>query len=234
MKKQFWGLLAGLIVTSTLLLTVCGANAGVSRNYEKQGFTALSIASGMKLKVKQGEKYEVTVRTRESQLKLVKVEQAGQLLKFYLPPFTTTTGSIEIFITMPELTRLDLSGGSIADITMNITHKTFSANLSGGTGLTGSLQAQQLELDLSGGSRSSLTGGADTMKIGAFGGSRIQQEGFQVNKADLRLSGGSTAYVFVKEMIEVDSSGGSQVYYRGSPRLGKTSFSGGSGIRSLK
>lgn len=233
MRKQLSALLMALIVTLVLALTVSGANPEISRSYKNQGFTSLSVASGMKLEVKQGKKYEVTVHTKESQFKRIKVEQTGKMLEFSMLPFTTTTGSIEIFITMPELTELGLSGGSTAVVTMNVTQKTFLANLSGGSGLTGSLQARQLILNLSGGSRSSLIGETDTMKINASGGSRIQQEGFQVNEADLNLSGGSTAYIFVKESIEADASGGSQVYYNGSPRLGKTSFSGGSGIQSL-
>jgi hypothetical protein len=131
---------------------------------------------------------------------------------------------------MPELTKLDLSGGSTANMAMNVTNKSFSATISGGSELTGSLQAQRLELELSGGSQSNLTGEADTMNIGASGGSRIQQESFRVNKAGINLSGGSQAHVYVQDMIEVDASGGSQVYYRGTPKLGRTSFSGGSGI----
>lgn len=233
-KKQLFGLLAVLSVTVVLALTVYGAGIEGSRDYTNQGFSALSIASGMKLEVIQGEEYEVTVHTKKSQLEMVKVKQAGEMLGFSLPPFTITTGPIKIFITMPELTKLELSGGSKADMMMDVTAQSFVAGLSGGSEMTGSLQARRLELYLSGGSRSSLSGAAETMKVYASGGSEIRQESFQVEEAGFNLSGGCRAYVFVKEMIEVNLSGGSQVYYHGRPRLGGTSFSGGSGIRSLE
>lgn len=231
MKKQLCGVLAVILITALLSLTVYGLGAETSRQYEFKGFTALSVVSGMKLEVTQGEKYEVMIRS--NQLELVRVEHSGELLRFYLPPFTVTTASINIFITMPELTKLDLSGGSIAHITMKVTPKNFRASLSGGSRITGTLQAKRLELDLSGGSQTSLTGKADTMVIDASGGSRIQQELFPVKEARLRLSGGCRAEVSVAEVMDIDASGGSQVYYRGNPRLGRTSFSGGAGIQSL-
>jgi hypothetical protein len=134
---------------------------------------------------------------------------------------------------MPELTELDLSGGSIAGIVMKVTDKDFEASLSGGSQLAGALETRRLELNLSGGSQSHLTGEADTLKVDASGGSQIRQQGFTVNKASFGLSGGSSAYIFVKEMIDVDASGGAQVFYHGNPRLGRTSFSGGAGIHSL-
>jgi hypothetical protein len=230
--KKFYHLLVVLVITALLALPIYGAGTDISRHYQNKGFQALSIASGMKLEVKQGKQYEVVVRTEERQFKLIKVAQIGNRLKFYLPPFSFATAPIEILITMPELINLDLSGGSIADIAMNVTSKTFTASLSGGTELSGLLHAQRLELELSGGSRSSLTGAADTLIIDASGGSRILQDSFKVNKAMISLSGGCRAEVFVMESMDVDASGGAQVYYHGTPKL-NTAFSGGAGVTSL-
>jgi hypothetical protein len=231
MKKIFYSLFAAFIMTTLSALPIFGTGTQISRHYQNKGFTALSIASGMQLEVKQGKQYEVVVRTEESQLKLVKVVQVGDMLKFSLPPFSFATNPIEIFITMPELTEVDLSGGSTANITMNVL-KTFIASLSGGAELSGALHTKQLELDLSGGSESSLTGAANTLKIVASGGSRILQESFKVNQAKVSLSGGCRAEVFVTESMDVDASGGAQVHYRGNPRL-NTSFSGSAGINHL-
>lgn len=232
MKKQFYGLLTIFIIATLLVLPIYGADTEISRHYQNKGFTALSIASGMKLEVKQGTQYEVVVRTEENQLKLVKVAQVGNMLQFYLPPFSFATAPVEIFITMPELTKIDLSGGSEARITMKILPKTFGASLSGGAELSGFLHTQRLEINLSGGSVSNLTGAADTLIIRASGGSRILQDSFKVDGARINLSGGCRAEVFVIGSMDVDASGGSQVYYHGTPKL-NTSFSGGAGIRSF-
>ncbi|HEX3046047.1 MAG TPA: head GIN domain-containing protein [Bacillota bacterium] len=232
MKKHFIGFMLAVMVIGVFALTVSGAGSN-TRNYKNSGFTAVSVASGMKLEVKQGAKYAVTVQATARLLKVIEVEQFGKRLEFSLPPFTITNSRIEIFITMPELTGLNLSGGSIADIAMKVTDKDFDASLSGGSQLAGSLESRRMELNLSGGSQSHLTGEADALKVDASGGSQIRQESFMVNKASFSLSGGSTAYISVKETIDVDASGGAQVFYHGNPRLGRTSFSGGAGIHSL-
>ncbi len=232
MKKQFYGVFAVFIIAAFLVLPIYGADTEISRHYQNKGFTALSIASGMRLEVKQGTQYEIVIRTEENQLKLVKVAQVGNMLQFYLPPFSFATAPIKISITMPELTKIDLSGGSKANVMMNVIPETFGASLSGGAELSGLLHSQRLELNLSGGSLSNLTGAADTLIIRASGGSRILQDSFRVDRASIILSGGSRAEVLVIESMDVDASGGSQVYYHGTPKL-NTSFSGGAGIRSF-
>ncbi len=232
MKKQIYGLLAVFIIATLLVLPIYGADTEISRHYQNTGFTAVSIASGMRLEVKQGTPYEVVVRTEENQLKQVKVAQVGNMLHFYLPPFSLATTPVEISIIMPELTKIDLSGGSKAHVTMKVLPKSFGASLSGGAELSGLLHAQRLELNLSGGSVSNLTGAADTLIVRASGGSRILQDSFKVDRARINLSGGCRSEVFVIESMDVDASGGSQIYYHGTPKL-NTSFSGGAGIRSF-
>ena len=84
----------------------------------------------------------------------------------------------------------------------------------------GDITAGNADFNLSGGSDVRLTGSADDLSIDCSGGSHINLEGFLVNNADIKLSGGSHATVNVDGTLNVDLSGGSKVYYIGEPTMG--------------
>ena len=69
------------------------------------------------------------------------------------------------------------------------------------------------------------------MTIDASGGSQIDLSAFYVKGANVEASGGSQVTVSASGRLDVDASGGSRVYYLGSPTLGKVEESGGSDVR---
>ncbi len=223
---------AVLLLILLLAVSVFATNEYVTKDYNFQGFTGVSVASGMKLDVKQGGSFEVKVQTKENNFDRIRVEQRGNILEFSILPFSNIHERVEISVTIPVLTFIELSGGSIANIAINVPDKNFNAELSGGSSLTGNLQTQRLEIAASGGCRTEMTGRADSLKINASGGSRVKLDNFSVKVSRLDLSGGSMVDIYVTELMDINASGGSRIFYKGNPRLGKTSFSGGAGVQS--
>ena len=74
---------------------------------------------------------------------------------------------------MPELTGLDLSGGSHATITGFTSTEDFDTDLSGGSHLRGDIEAGNVRFDASGGSHLTLIGSAQDLKLDGSGGSQI-------------------------------------------------------------
>ncbi len=74
----------------------------------------------------------------------------------------------------------------------------------------------------------SATGNASSLTANASGGSRIDLSSLHVTGAKVDLSGGSWAKVNLDGRLDASVSGGSQLYYIGSPTLGSISTSGGS------
>ena len=86
-------------------------------------------------------------------------------------------------------------------------------------------------LELSGGSRASVTGSGADLTVDASGGSGADLAAFPVVNANVDASGGSQVTVNVSGTLNVDASGGSQVYYLGDPTLGTIDSSGGAQVR---
>ena len=87
-------------------------------------------------------------------------------------------------------------------------------------------------LDLSGGSRISVSGSGEDISIDASGGSGADLASFTAVNANVDANGGSQVTVNVSGTLNVDASGGSQVYYLGNPTLGVIDTSGGAQVHS--
>jgi ABC-type ATPase involved in cell division len=139
-------------------------------------------------------------------------------------------GIAQAEVTMPELTGLELSGGSHATITGFESAQALVVDASGASHLQGDIKAGDASFDLSGGSEVILTGSAQNVMIEAEGSSEVDLAGFLVVDANVNLNGGSEATVNPGGRLDVDASGASHVTYLGSPTLGKMDTSGSSSI----
>ncbi len=207
----------------------------VTKTYDFKDFSKVEVSSGMVLTVTQSNSYSVEVKIDSNDLKHFRAEQKGDKVEFYLKNnffsfFGYRHGRIEVNIKMPALTGVELSGGAFGNITMDISSKNFSSELSGGAKLHGNLTCGNSRLDLYGGSRVNIKGEANNLRIEGSGGSTFDLKDLSVNNVDTELSGGTHATVTMNGILNADQSGGSRLTYYGKATLGKTDFSGGSGI----
>lgn len=127
-----------------------------------------------------------------------------------------------------ETVRAEVSGGSSLQLG-DATTTTFSANLSGGShGTIGNLSSTALHIEASGASVLEAAGITDDLELDASGASALTLDELAVRRAQLNLSGGSSASVDAREKLEIVASGGSQVTYRKEPPEFSADLTGGS------
>ena len=228
MKNKFIKLIA-LLFFFSLSSSFAGDR---TQSYDYKGFQYVSVGYGMEIDISQSDNYSIKVSADERDFQFLKVEKDGEELKFYIDKNNYhKKGEINIKITMPVLTEINLSGGSIGNIDMNVSSKDFNCDLSGGAILNGDLQCADIEIELSGGSQVTLKGSGKNTEIDGSGGSIFQLKDFKVNNADVSLSGGSQCSIYMNGSLNANQNGGSQLTYYGRADIRNTSFSGGSGIR---
>jgi hypothetical protein len=180
---------------------------------EISDFDALDISDGFQVDASQGDAFSVVIRVDDNLVEYLEVGKEGTALKIGLKPGTQVardTVTLEATVTMPELTGLELSGGS---------H------------LTGDLEAGDMTIDLSGGSHVTLGGSAGDLTVGAGGGSHAELGGLAAADVSVDASGGSRVTVNASGTLDVSASGGSHVKYVGSATLGTIDTSGGSSVK---
>lgn len=202
-------------------------------------FTELNICCGMYLEVTQGDETSVELEADENLLPEIETIVRGEQLTVqfrsritFMPQFRS--GRITIYVTMPEVRALELSGGSNGTIEALQTDD-LRLDLSGGSRLSiDTLTAEQLTAELSGGAEIRVGDGTVTEQtVNVSGGGEYLLEDVRSDIANLDLSGGSRAEIWVLERLRVDASGGSNLTYRGSPTT-EQDISGGSRVRSVE
>lgn len=138
-----------------------------------------------------------------------------------------------VYITMPRLSGLTLSGGADGHGQTSFTADDFRIQASGGSDVTLALQVKNLRADASGGSDLSLSGRAERQEIGISGGSDYHGFGLQSTTARISASGGSDADAWVEGELEASASGGSDLRYKGAGRATSAHAGGASSVRHV-
>ena len=190
-------------------------------------FTEIEAHNGFQLELTKSSAFSVEITTDDNVQKYIDVDTSGETLRIELKGVRIYSSvTLRAKITMPNLYKIDLSGGSRASIAGFGSSSDFSVELSGGSRIDGDIAAADADFELSGGSQVILAGSANDLVVKGSGGSQFDLEAFSVNNADINLSGGSRATVNVDGTLNVDLSGGSQVIYIGEPARGDISLSG--------
>ena len=175
-------------------------------------FTAVDAGSGFNVEIAQSSSYSVLVTADDNVMDNIDISKSGDTLKVGVNwGISLSSVTLKVKITMPELRRLELSGGSQGKIEEISSTDSVSFDLSGGSQLTGHVEAGDLAID-------------------ASSGSQLDFTDFTVQDANIELSGGSQATINLDGTLDADLSGGSQLYYIGDPTLGDIETSGGSTI----
>jgi len=215
-------LISGLM-TGCTGVRVEGSGTIVTETFNFSDFTNVEVRNGLKVELIESSTFKVELIVDDNVLEHINVNKSGDTLRI-IPKSNTAfrNATLSARINMPELKKLELSGGSHATITGFKSSNDFSVKLSGGSHVTrGDITAGNVIFNLSGGSHVTLSGSANDIEIKGSDGSHITLTTFSVRNADVNLSGGSHATVNVDGTLNVDISGGSEVVYIGEPTMGE-------------
>jgi len=219
-------LLTSGLLTSCAVVKVEGSGNLINKTFEFSDFTVVKVENGIHVELNHSSTFNLEITADDNVMEYIEVNKSGDTLRIR-PKGNTAfrSATMTAKVTMPNLYKLELSGGSMAEITgFNSSHD-LSVRLSGGSNISsfitpGDITAGDADFNLSGGSHVRLNGSADDLNVECSGGSYINLEGFSVSNADIKLRGGSHATVNVDGTLNVDISGGSEVIYIGDPTMG--------------
>ena len=210
--------IAGLLSTVFLLGDghlfgeVVGSGNIITKEEQFSDFTKVDAGSGFTVEISESSSYNVIVTADDNVIEYIEMSKSGDTLKVGVRwgiSFSSVT--LKIGITMPEINKIELSGGvegKIEDFT----------------------SINQLSIDLSGGSQLTGQGSTGDLTVDASGGSQLHFREYSVQDANIELSGGSQATINLDGILNADLSGGSQLHYYGNPTLGEIETSSGSQI----
>ncbi len=176
----------------------------------------MHIQNGFDIEVTQADGFSIEVTADDNVMEFVEVFKEGDSLVIRLKPTHTYGGvTLRAIITMPELRTLELSGGSQARLNDFVSGQSLVMRLSCGSRAEGTINVDDVEFNLSGGSCAAVSGTGKDLAINASGGSNLELADFLVENADVNLSGGGQADIDPGGSVQSNTSGSSKLYIRG-------------------
>jgi hypothetical protein len=198
----------------------------VTRTYDLSDFDEIECHSAFRVTVRQGAAYRVTVTVAEHDLDDVRVRREGNQLRFSLE-HGLLDGEAQAVVELPQLRHLEAYDASRVELEGISTSGPVRLELRSASKLEGDLTAGDLTLDLEAASHAELSGTVNGLKLDASGISEARLRALSSRRADVDLSGASSATIRVSEWLDVEASGLSVLHYFGDPRLGRIELSGG-------
>ena len=189
-----------------------------TRKVEATDFDKISVGSHYRVFLTQSPNYSIRIEGEEDAVNTLEFEQNGKTVHFRnsLSFFDADHGQVSIFISLPHLDRLDLSGAAKAEL-QNWSGSRLELDLSGASAINLNGEVEEVHAVLSGSSEVNLRGTGQQLHANLSGSSELKALNFKIQEAFLDLSGASYAGVHAAGKLKVDASGVSHVKYRGNP-----------------
>jgi hypothetical protein len=194
---------SGLMVGCGGVLT--GSGNLKTEEYAFSDFNKVEISSAFEFEISQSSSYSISITADDNVIEKVQVTKEGDTLKVgveTIPRLGFLT--LKAVVTMPQLLDLALSGAAHGTISDFISADGVNITASGASKVDGNITADDVDFGVSGASIIKLQGTANNMVANVSGASILNLGGFQVNNADVVISGASIGTVNLSGRLDAD------------------------------
>ncbi len=235
-----------------------GSGFPKTTSYDSTGFVNLEVDHSFKVRIVPDTTFSVSVTCDDNIVPYLVVELGTDTLKLGLQRgYNYRQVILAAEVHMPALTGLSMSGASEARIEagfissqpLNVTLSgastaefadvgcgAFTTSVSGASTFTAtSIASSSFTATVSGASTVTASGSTNAESLKVSGASKTHLQGLAATQANVQLSGASESWVNVGSgQITLTATGGSSLYYVGSPTFVINELSGGSEIHKLE
>lgn len=216
-------LTAGFLMMIAFALSSCNGerlvanNNVISETRDLSGFEQVEAGGANNVHVAYGENFKVELRGSSNLVQAYETKIDNKTLTLrYNDDVNVDDDDVEVFVTLPMLNGVTLSGSGDMDIRGRFPEaKEFVVNIngSGDINVSESFSCVSLEVDISGSGKAELSN-------------------LQTVRSDVTISGSGDTYVHAEEQLDVRINGSGTVYYKGSPRV-KSDINGSGQVKRL-
>ncbi len=229
-------ILMSLLILSNLL-TACNMINGVKGNGDVKkeerkhtGFNAIDIGGMANIYITQADEYKVVIEADENLLPIIKSKMKGSTLHIYNDKNISKVTELNIYISMPEIKRIELSGAVELHTTNTLSGDRLELDCSGASDLELSLKYDVVKLDFSGACDADLEGYARELSMDISGAAEVDAYELESEDVEVDASGAASIKVFASSELRADVSGASSVRYKGDATV-SISKSGAASVR---
>jgi len=202
-------------------------------------FHAIEVSGGIDLYVSQGEeKVAVSAKSPEFRSHIHTKVDNGVLKVWYewkegRNISFSTNRALKAYVSYKALDALQGSGGSDITVQGVLQAEVLQLHISGGSDFKGGVDIQTMKVHASGGSDVLIEGKVRTISLDVSGGSDVDGFGLTAEDATVSASGGSDVQISATKGLVANASGGSDVRYRGPASVKEIRSSGSSSVKKV-
>lgn len=227
--------LSSFIVAMIFATGFSSGQSTVKETRDLTGFTRVSYGVSGNLYINFGPQFKVVLEGEKAELDDIVTEVSGGKLVIKKENWRLNMNEkITVYITMPELNGLGVSGSGKAEIKDAVKTEDLNLNVSGsGKILTADVVASNLKCGISGSGDISLGGNGDITKadISISGSGNYRGETAKIGSLEISISGSGGCSCNVTESLRASVSGSGSVTYLGNPKI-DAHISGSGRVRS--
>jgi hypothetical protein len=213
---------------------VYGSGNQVTENRNVESFSAIEVGGSVKLILKQDSTTSVRIVADDNIQDRIETRVSGGRLHIEMDGNFCETGPITIYATTRTLEGVDASGSVEVISDGTLSGERFALDLSGSTKVNLLLNTGEMRTDASGATEVTLKGQARSHEISMSGSGDVQALDFVVGNYRISTSGSTDLKINALNELHVESSGASDISYRGNPKNVKNSNSGASSLNKIQ
>lgn len=167
-----------------------------------------------------GDDQEVLIVGQQNIIDLIELDVRNGIWKIKYDQWVRRADPVEIFITIPKLTKIGITGSGNVETTNNFAnHRDIEIDISGSGDIDLETDARDIDVSVSGSGYIDLYGTAKNLDVRISGSGDIRARQLETDKADIAISGSGDIYLNVRDYLNVTISGSGSVFYRGNPTI---------------
>lgn len=203
-----------------------GEGPKVTETLDLPAFDAVSLQISGNVYLRQGSPQSVKIEAQQNILDQIVREVNGNHWKIKFDQNVRNHDGVKIWITIPHLTSLAVSGsGDIQGETAFTNLGALNLAVSGSGNIALNADSKSLDVGISGSGDMDLAGSTGECDIRISGSGDVEAFDLAASSCKVKISGSGDASVRVSNDLEVGIAGSGDVYYKGSPRI-KSKISG--------
>lgn len=231
-----------ILIITTLIWGLLVSSAVTAQEEERDvpSFSEISLRVPGVLHLEQGTNQQVEIVAKSSTLEeiitevkdrklIIRFTGKNYLLKTYNP------GKIEIFVTVPEVDGLNISGSGDIVAENEIKTRILDLAVSGSGDIQlDELDAERVKANISGSGDIIINDGgvADDLSVSISGSGSVKAEGFEAQDVAVTIAGSGNCSVTSNGSLKARIAGSGNVYYRGNCSI-DSSVAGSGGVKKL-
>ena len=232
MNSKLNHLKSGILSSLLVLLFACNKNPNPSPVIEKEinvnGFSRVYAEERFNITITKGTNFYVKATGPANSISDITWSVANNILDIQYAHHESNRPVVDIVITMPVFVQLNLSGAATATVNgFQGTSHVLRAVISGASKCTFNGTGVNMQVDISGASELNVNGSTESLYGNISGAGKLNAFDLTSTEVDISASGGSAARVNVTHKLFAEATGGSRIYYKGTPHVKSIQASGG-------